>query len=199
MPSWKKIIVSGSNAELSTLKITSGSYISFDTTQNNLFTYTERASHRVFSPNYLNSYRTTRTVAGDSITPTTVTATQWDLVHCTGSIGAPEWNVVDQTTNSSTKLLGIYDGTNVVTEGYVPVVREGDGGDGTAVTIKADNLTPGSPVYILSGSNSTPFLSTEVPLTGYVRIVGHIINSSEDDGIDYGIMRFRPDHTWVQI
>ena len=90
-------------------------------------------------------------------------------------------------------MLGIYDGTNIFTEGYVVV---GENGVASNVPLIAGTLTTGAPVYISESANSAPFLDTTVPTSGVVRILGHLIRN---EGSGYWFMRFRPDHTWVKI
>ena len=63
------------------------------------------------------------------------------------------------------------------------------------------SLTTGAPVYLKAGANSAPFLSTVAPTNagGVARIVGHLLYQNANDNNNYWLMRFRPDHTWVEI
>jgi hypothetical protein len=64
------------------------------------------------------------------------------------------------------------------------------------------SLTTGAPVYLhdwTTYGNSNIYLSTQVPVTGTVRIMGHLLYQNQTDNNNYWFMRFRPDHTWVEI
>ena len=64
-------------------------------------------------------------------------------------------------------------------------------GDGT--------LQAGAPVYLRQqGNGQSPHMSTTVPTAGIVRILGHLMYQNGNDGRLW-FMRFRPDHTWVEI
>jgi hypothetical protein len=107
------------------------------------------------------------------------------------------WYIVDQTTDSSTKMLGIYvqnTGTNkgyILLEGHCQV--EYVDSDNAPYIRACENL--GVPIYIKEGT--TGLMDTSLPTTGFVRICGH---TYWDTGVDdIAIMRFDPDNTWVEI
>ena len=105
------------------------------------------------------------------------------------------WYQVDQTTDSSTKMLGIAKDISsqtgsVITEGDLVVTTA------TGYPIVA-GAGYGLPVYIREGTGTQ--MAAAVPTTGYVRLLGHCYwNNSGGAGYDW-IMKFRPSHEWVQI
>jgi hypothetical protein len=105
------------------------------------------------------------------------------------------WYPVDQSSNTSaTRMLAINSGSNyALIEGYITV---GEDGSASGVPLIAGSLTSGAPVYIKEGATSAPFLDTTVPTTGIVRLLGHLVSVSDSY---YWLMKFRPDHTWVEI
>jgi hypothetical protein len=105
------------------------------------------------------------------------------------------WYPVDQSSNTSaTRMLAINSGSSyALVEGYITV---GEDGSASGVPLIAGSLTSGVPVYIKEGATSAPFLDTTVPTTGIVRLLGHLIRN---EGSGYWLMKFRPDHTWVEI
>jgi hypothetical protein len=96
------------------------------------------------------------------------------------------WKTVNQTTVTSTKMLGISLTTNVV-------LLEGD------VVLEAGTMiktpTYGAPLYIWEGGT---VLSSDIPTSGYVRVLGHCYyqNTSTTDN---WIVKFRPSNDWYQI
>ncbi len=105
------------------------------------------------------------------------------------------WYPVDQSSNTSaTRMLAINSGSNyALIEGYITV---GEDGNASGVPLIAGTLNTGAPVYIKEGATSAPFLDTTIPTTGIVRLLGHLI---QNEGSGYWFMKFRPDHTWVEI
>ena len=104
-----------------------------------------------------------------------------------------QWYQVDQTTDSSTKMLGI--AKNIFSQ-TGSVIIEGD----VIVSVGSpypivDSAGYGLPIYIKSGSGTT--MDTTVPASGYVRIVGHCYWNS--GGADEWIMKFRPSNDWTEI
>jgi len=146
-----------------------------------------RLLHQPTIQGYINDKK----YSGDILTPeTSAAATPYDLVNL-GEAGS-NWTPVDQTTDSSTRMLGIlYGSDTILIDGYIIV---GDGTTSGVPTIDG-TLERGSPVYINEGAISSPFLSTDRPTTGYVRILGHLIQPSGD----YWLMRFRPDNYWEEL
>lgn len=103
------------------------------------------------------------------------------------------WYQVDQTTDSSTKMLGIAKNIasqtgSVITEGDLVVTT------GTGYPLVA-GAGYGLPVYIREGQGTN--MSVAVPATGYVRLLGHCYYN--DGSSTEWIMKFRPSHEWVQI
>jgi hypothetical protein len=101
------------------------------------------------------------------------------------------WKPLKNLPTVSTKMLGIC----VDTAGYVLI--EGDVGvsdDNTkgAYVIGADH---GLPIYI-SGTNGV--MTTTVPTSGVVRILGHVYYNSTTD-VNWWTMKFRPSTDWYEI
>jgi hypothetical protein len=96
------------------------------------------------------------------------------------------WKTVNQTTNTSTKMLGIKLNTNVV-------LLEGDVVLEASTMIK--NPAYGEPLYIWEGGT---VLSSDIPTSGYVRVLGHCYyqNTSTTDN---WIVKFRPSNDWFEI
>jgi hypothetical protein len=123
--------------------------------------------------------------------------TMFDIVFLSGS-DSTWYPVVQSSASLASRLLGIYDGSSIITECYTTVnspsvgTPNGPQVDGT--------LEPGAPVYLKGSATSSPWLSTTRPTNpgGVVRIVGHLMYQRSTDS-NYWLMHFRPDHTWVQI
>ena len=93
------------------------------------------------------------------------------------------WYPVDQSTNTSAKMLGInLDGANVLIEGDV-----------TLDTIQDANY--GLPVFIRNGGTT---FSTNIPTSGYVRVVGHCYYDNAAAPGQW-LLKFRPSNDWYQI
>lgn len=122
------------------------------------------------------------TYSGQAIGATVdVAPTAGDLVYLnTDGI----WYVVDQTTNTSTKLLGInIDGSNVLLEGDITL----------------DNITSpdhGLPLYIREANGRT--LTSVIPTSGYVRIIGHCYYQNTNTSTNW-VVKFRPANDWYKI
>jgi hypothetical protein len=105
------------------------------------------------------------------------------------------WYPVEQSTASSTKLLGICLGYDPGT-GLGTVILEGD----VSVSISpgsapvVDNANYGLPVYIAYNAGNT--MDTTIPVNGYVRVLGHCYHTDDDDN---WIMKFRPSNEWIEI
>jgi len=105
-----------------------------------------------------------------------------------------QWYQVDQTTNTSTKMLGIAKNTFSQTGS---VVIEGDIVVTTATGYPAvANAGYGLPVYIKQGAGTA--MDTAKPVSGYVRLLGHCYWNS-GGGNDEWIMKFRPSHEWIEL
>jgi len=106
------------------------------------------------------------------------------------------WEMVNQTNVNSTKMLGIYIETinaytcKILLEGHLQVE---DTNNGLAPFVTS--LNEGLPIYIKQGS-TTGELSTVLPSSKYVRILGYAYHQSTDTPTIW-IMRFDPDNTWI--
>jgi hypothetical protein len=134
--------------------------------------------------------------SGDVIVPGkfNVSVLLYDVVYLNNSTG--EWTTVDQSASTSTNLLGIclsIDPDLVLLEGHIVVSNNNTGAPGV------DSLTGlGVPIYLMERISTDPYMTTVVPTTGYVRILGYpyyrnVVNTN------YYLMKFKPDNTWVQI
>jgi hypothetical protein len=105
------------------------------------------------------------------------------------------WYPVEQSTASSTKLLGICLGYDPET-GLGTVILEGDVSVSTSAGSApvVDNANYGLPVYIAYNAGNT--MDTTIPVNGYVRVLGHCYYS---DGGSNWIMKFRPSNDWIEI
>ena len=107
------------------------------------------------------------------------------------------WYIVDQTTDSSVKMLGIYvknTGTNVgliLLEGHCQVEYTNNNN----APFVQGSASLGKPIFISEGN--TGLMESAIPTTGYVRICGHTYWDTASNAI--AIMRFDPDNTWVEI
>jgi len=105
-----------------------------------------------------------------------------------------QWYQVDQTTNTSTKMLGI--AKNIFSQ-TGSVVIEGDIVVTTATGYPAvANAGYGLPVYIKQGVGTA--MDTANPVSGYVRLLGHCYWNSGGGGTEW-IMKFRPSHEWIEL
>ncbi len=96
------------------------------------------------------------------------------------------WYNVDQTQDKSTKMLGIYLGSD-------RVLLDGDVVLEDATHIKTPGF--GQPLYIFQ---STSRLATAIPTSGYVRVLGHCYHQNTTT-TDNWIVKFRPSNDWYQI
>jgi hypothetical protein len=96
-----------------------------------------------------------------------------------------QWYEVDQTTDTSTKMLGItLPGKRALLEGDIALNS----------IIDPDY---GLPVYVREGT-SVGALTTIIPTSGYVRVVGHCYyNNASTPG--QWILKFRPSNDWFRI
>lgn len=105
-----------------------------------------------------------------------------------------QWYQVDQTTNSSTKMLGIAKSVfsqtgSVLIEGDI-VVTTGTGYPAVA------NAGYGLPVYIKQGAGTA--MDTTAPVSGYVRLLGHCYYTPYAGSTEW-IMKFRPSNEWIEL
>jgi hypothetical protein len=129
---------------------------------------------------------------GDKIDPAVLPG---DLVSLDAEDGI--WKQTDQTSARSSYMLGIcidpYDKGAIFTEGTITVVTDTGFTD---IPFVEGTSFYGKPVYMRSGSLAG--LSTTIPTSGYVRVVGHIYYNSEEDS-KYWLMKFRPSNDWYVI
>jgi hypothetical protein len=134
--------------------------------------------------------------SGDVIEANAVngSASVFDVVYLDNTTG--EWTTVDQSTATSTNLLGIYLSSGpglILLEGHIIVSDNNTGAPGVA------SLTGvGLPIYLMERISTDPYMTTVVPTTGYVRILGYSYYRNTVN-THYWVMKFRPDNTWVQI
>ncbi len=96
-----------------------------------------------------------------------------------------KWYDVDQTTDTSTKMLGIaVAGKEVVLEGDV-------------VLDNIQGANYGLPVYIREGTSAGD-LSTTIPTSGYVRVIGHCYYDNAGTPGQW-ILKLRPSNDWYRI
>ena len=102
------------------------------------------------------------------------------------------WYQVDQTTDTSTKMLGIAKNINSQTGS---VFIEGD------ITVTTGTGYPqvaganyGLPIYIKQGAGTA--MDTTIPTSGYVRLLGYCYHNPS--GTEW-IMKFRPSNEWYVI
>lgn len=124
------------------------------------------------------------------------TVVDYDLVYLETDA---KWYPVDQTTDSSSKLLGIAYASGstkdkVLLEGTMVV---NDSALTDCPQVAAVNY--GLPVYIKTGAPGL-FMSTSAPGNAgdYVRVVGHVYHQSTNDN-QYWVMKFRPSNDWYVI
>jgi hypothetical protein len=106
-----------------------------------------------------------------------------------------DWKPVDQSSDTSTKMLGIaLPGDYVLLEGNI-VAHDGTGANGPRV----DNVDHGLPVYIQDGT-ATGQMDTTLPTTSttYIRRLGHCYYNSTDYS-KYWIFKFRPSNDWTLV
>ncbi len=105
-----------------------------------------------------------------------------------------QWYQVDQTTDSSTKMLGI--AKNVFSQ-TGSVFIEGDivVSTGPGYPIVA-NAGYGLPVYIRQGAGT--IMDTSIPASGYVRLLGYCYYTPYAGSTEW-IMKFRPSNEWIVL
>ena len=173
------------------IRDSSDTYDAFSTAQNTNYTYTQLPQLRQLDTAVQEDIITSYIQTGELIGGLLSGASAWDLVYLDTD---GYWRPVDQSNNAKAiQMLGITDNTRIFIEGYLVV---GENGIASGVPLIAGTLQTGKAVYIKEGATSAPFLSTTVPTSGIVRILGHLILNHNTN---YWLMRFRPDHTWVEI
>jgi hypothetical protein len=101
------------------------------------------------------------------------------------------WYPLNNLPTISTKMLGICTDTAgyVLIEGDIGVSDDGSQG---AHVVGADY---GLPIYI---RNTNGVMTTTVPTSGVVRILGHVYYNSSTD-VNWWTMKFRPSNEWYEI
>jgi hypothetical protein len=159
------------------------------------YIYSELYSNSRITATTRNTLLTYEGHAGQTLDEVTFDSTvaDFDLVYLETD---GTWYPVEQSTASSTKLLGICLGYElesglgtVILEGDVSVVSTSAG---SAPVV--DNANYGLPVYIAYGAGNT--MDTTIPVNGYVRVLGHCYHT---DGANNWIMKFRPSNDWIEI
>jgi hypothetical protein len=116
-----------------------------------------------------------------------------DLVYLEAADG--KWYQADQTSTSSTKMLGICVSKGktgfILLEGHVTV-----NDDNTGIGPYVPGVDHGLPIYIEDGGVAA--MSTVAPTTGYVRLLGHAYYQNTSVTNQW-IMKFKPDNTWAKI
>jgi hypothetical protein len=106
------------------------------------------------------------------------------------------WKRTNQTTDTSTKLLGIcvepYNKGAILMEGTITVTTSSGYTD---IPLVSGTSFYGMPVYF---TGSTATFTTDKPTSGYVRVAGHMYYNSTTNP-DYWIMKFNPSNDWYQI
>ena len=107
------------------------------------------------------------------------------------------WKRSDQTTDTTTKLLGIcvepYNKGHILTEGIITVTTASGYPDN--MPFVSGSSFYGMPVYL---TGSAAAFTTTKPTSGYVRVVGHMYYNSTTTP-DYWIMKFNPSNDWYEI
>lgn len=105
-----------------------------------------------------------------------------------------KWYQTNQTTDTSTKLLGICISSNPFFGHQGTVFTEGDLVVTTGMGLPyVQNANYGLPIYIMAGGGTQ--MSTTIPTSGYVRVLGYVYHNS---GTEW-IMKFRPSNDWYVI
>ena len=134
--------------------------------------------------------------AGNLIETETNIATNVSSSHIVYLDSDGVWKQTNQTTDTSTKMLGIciqpWNKGLVLLEGIVNVTTSSAVLD---VPLVAGSTFYGMPVYL---TGSAAKFTTNKPTSGYVRVAGHMYYNSTTTP-DYWIMKFNPSNDWYQI
>jgi hypothetical protein len=193
----------GTDAATERMRITSGGLVGIGTTTpqylldvngsarvtdslivtGSISTYFTTASQETFSSA---SY-----VSGDIIQGTVVGVSQYDLAYL--NIDGT-WQHVDQTSDTSTKMLGIYlGGDQILIDGNISATTAGVG---TPIGVDIMNPNQGLPVYIDSGSSYD--FNTIIPTSNYIRTLGYVYYNNAINANNW-ILKFRPSTDWYKI
>ena len=161
---------------------------------NDYVNYSNTYLYRFYNQDTQNNFALSVQYSGETINAAvSSSAVQYQLVSLSGSY----WLPTNQTTDTSTKMLGI--ALNVQdnpTKGIV--LLEGDitwdGSDGAYIHPGITSNDKGTPVYIRNTANQGQ-MSIIPPVSGYVRIVGYVYY--EDSGTY--IFKFKPSNDWYKL
>ena len=113
-----------------------------------------------------------------------------------------EWVNIDQTTNVCARYLGIdlksKDG--ILTEGYI-LMTDADSPFHSSMP-RIENPMIGMPVYIREGSTGAynDSYTCNIPTSGYVRVIGHVMYQSNVSGFETKYMiKLKPSNDWYEI
>jgi hypothetical protein len=202
----------GTDTGTERMRITSGGLVGINTTTPQYMldvngsariTNTLTVTGSLNANGYISSYKSTASqeifstasyVAGDIIQGTIdggiPTVNQYDLIFLdiTGT-----WKKVDQTTVTSTKMLGIYlGGDQILLDGHISAYQ-----DLTGIIIgpSIQNPNEGLPVYISSGTSQ---FNTTIPTSNYIRTLGYLYYNNVSNN-NLWILKFRPSTDWYKI
>jgi hypothetical protein len=104
------------------------------------------------------------------------------------------WKDVNQTTTSSTKMLGIYiGGDQILIDGNISSTTDGVG---SPIGPSIQNPDQGLPVYIDPGPSSQ--FNTTIPTSNYIRTLGYVYYNNTSNASNW-ILKFRPSTDWYKI
>lgn len=104
------------------------------------------------------------------------------------------WKDVNQTTTSSTKMLGIYiGGDQILIDGNISSTTDGVG---SPIGPSIQNPDQGLPVYIDPGPSSQ--FNTTIPTSNYIRTLGYLYYNNTSNASNW-ILKFRPSTDWYKI
>jgi hypothetical protein len=102
------------------------------------------------------------------------------------------WYQNNQATAASSLKLGIYLGNDLIlTEGHIVIDDPG--------ALGPNVQTPRLGVPIFIRENAGAYMSTLPPITGYVRILGHIYYQNQNTNSNLYIMRFNPSNDFYLL
>ena len=137
------------------------------------------------------TFSSTTYVSGDIIQGTVVGVSQYDLAYL--NIDGT-WQHVDQTSDTSTKMLGIYlGGDQILIDGNISAITAGVG---SPIGVDIMNPNQGLPVYIDSGSAWD--FNTTIPTSNYIRTLGYVYYNNTSNANNW-ILKFRPSTDWYKI
>ena len=162
--------------------------------ENDYVNYSNTYLYRFYSTDSQDALVSSVQYTGETINAAvSSSAIQYRLVALSGSI----WLPVSQTTDTSTKMLGIALVVDISpTRGVV--LLEGDiswdGANGLSIHGGITVGDNGIPIY-MRPNDSSGRMSIVPPSSGYVRIVGHVYYNN---GTGY-IFKFKPSNDWYKL